>query len=110
MKLSDREIIVLTASTGIGFFSSIITYALKLPTQTKHGIKDFKFVVPKGVELVYVLGIGFISGLVINKALSYIEDNFKTEEEKLLAATIEQEEQKIKEGIIKGKKPVVTWV
>lgn len=108
--MNRREVVVLTASTSIGFLSTVATYAVKVPTQTKHGIKDFKFEIPKGVELFYVLGIGFVSGLIINKMISYIEDNFKTEEEKLLVASFEKEEEKIKEGLIKGKTPVITWV
>ena len=110
MNAQQRQIFVVTATTGVGFLGNVLSYSLKLPTNTKHSARDFKFVFPKGIELFYVLSIGFVAGLVINKGLQVIEDRFKTNEQKLLEEAIALEEEKVIAGTVEGKKPVITWV
>jgi len=110
MNPKQRQIFVVATTTGVGFLGNVLSYSLKLPTNTKHSAKDFKFVFPKGVELFYVLSIGFVAGLVINKGLEFIENRFKTNEEKLLEEALAQEEEKVIAGQVLGKKPVITWV
>lgn len=88
---SKREIFVVTATTGIGFATNVLSYSLKLPTAKGEG---FKFVFPKGRELTYVIVIGFVAGIVVNKILNTIEDTVKTEEEKSLKAHFNRRKKK----------------
>ncbi|MBM3201317.1 MAG: hypothetical protein FJZ56_02790 [Chlamydiae bacterium] len=110
MNQQTRQIFVVTTTTAIGFLGNVLSYSLKLPSNRKHSITDFKFVFPKGVELFYVLSIGFVAGLVINKSLQKIENNFKTKEEKLLEEATAIETEKALAGVVLGKTPVITWV
>lgn len=110
MDSKQRQIFVVATTTSVGFLGNVLSYSLKLPTNTKHTVKDFKFEIPKGVELFYVLSIGFVAGLIINKGLQVIEDRFKTDEQKLLEQELAREEEKAISGIVQGKKPVITWV
>lgn len=110
MNSNNRQIFVVATTTTVGFLGNVLSYSIKLPTNTKHSVQDFKFVFPKGIELFYVLSIGFIAGLVINKGLEKIENHFKTNEEKLLSEALEKESEKAVAGLVKGKKPVISWV
>ena len=105
--INTREIFVVTATTGIGFASNVLSYSLKLPTAKG---EQFKFVFPKGRELTYVLVIGFLAGIVVNKMLNTIEDTVKTDEEKALDIAYEKEKEKAHAGIVKNRSPFIQWV
>ena len=104
-----REILVVGSTTLIGLGSNLATYALKVPT-TKENALGFKFVLPKGVELTYVLITGIVAGVIVNKVLSYIEDVVKTKEEKLLDEQYYSNLEKAKDGVVKDKNPLINWL
>jgi hypothetical protein len=101
-----RQVIVVGTTTAIGFFANVLSYSLKLPKQKGEG---FQFAFPKGIELTYVLVIGFVAGVVVNKVLEKIEDSFKTPEEKLLAEAYAKAEEEAQRGIVSQKKPSIVW-
>ena len=101
-----RQIIVIGSTTAIGFFANVMSYSLKLPEQKGEG---FQFAVPKGIELTYVLAIGFVAGIVVNKVLETIEDSFKTPEEKLLSDAYAKAEEQAQKGLVAHKKPNIIW-
>jgi len=104
-----REILVVGSTTIIGLSANIFTYSLKIPT-TKENALGFKFILPKGIELTYVLITGVVAGIIVNKVLSYIEDSVKTKEEKLLDEQYYSNIEKAKEGIVKDKNPSINWI
>lgn len=106
-RITARDIYVVTATTGIGFATNVLSYSLKLPTAKGEG---FKFVFPKGRELTYVIVIGFVAGIVVNKILNTIEDTVKTKEEKLLEEAVQKEKEKAQAGVVKNRSPFIQWV
>lgn len=101
-----RQIIVVGGTTAIGFFANVLSYSLKLPQ--KKG-ESFKFAFPKGIELTYVLVIGFVAGIVVNKILETLEDSFKTPEERLLEEAYARAEEQAQKGLVAQKKPSIIW-
>lgn len=108
-KKQKREILVVGSTTLIGLASNIASYSLKLPT-TKENALGFRFVLPKGIELTYVLITGIVAGIIVNKVLSYVESSVKTKEEKLLDETYYSNLEKAKEGTVKDKNPLIDWI
>ncbi len=104
--MNKRTIIVVGASTAIGFLGDVMTYSV---AASKGGGK-FRFVIPKGKDLVSVLFLGIVGGFVIDWTLKQIEEGLKTEEEKKLDELVQKEKDKIEKGQIFGKTPTtVIW-
>ena len=104
---TKRTILVVGATTGVGFIGNVLSYSVKVPSAQQ---SKFRFEIPKGRELAFVLLTGVVAGLVINKALGFIEDSFKSVEEKNLDTLVDNEKQKIRQGIIVNKNPIeVVW-
>jgi len=105
MSLNKRTLIVVGASTAIGFLGDVMTYSV---AASKGG--KFQFVVPKGKELASVLFLGIVGGFVIDYALKQIEQSLKTKQERLLDALIDEEKAKLDSGININKNPTgVIW-
>lgn len=106
MDIKKRDVLVVTATTGIGLLSNVISYSIKLPQAKGH---KFGFAFPKGIELTYVLVTSFVAGVIVNKVLSSIEDSVKTKEEKLLEQAYADAVKKAKEGEVRDKNPMIQW-
>ena len=105
MAINTRTLIVVGASTIIGFIGDVATYSVAASKGTA-----FKVVVPKGKDLISVLVLGIIGGFIIDYACKKIEDLVKPDEEVLLDALVIEEKNKIEKGIIKNKNPKeVVW-
>ncbi len=104
--MDKRTIIVVGASTAIGFVGDVATYSVA----ASKGGGAFRLVVPKGKDLAAVLFLGVVGGFVIDYSLKLIEDAMKTPEEKLLDNLFGEEKRKLSQGKIIGKKPTsVIW-
>lgn len=108
MVINKRTVIVVGASTAIGFLGDVLTYSV---AAKKDGA--FKVTIPKGKDLVSVLVLGIIGGFVIDYALKQIEESLKTPQEKALDNLVASEKQKIElqAGGFANKKPTgIIWV
>ncbi len=103
-KKQQRTIIVVGASTAVGFLGDVLTFSV---AASRGG--SFKVVMPKGKELVTVLLLGVVGGFAIDLVLKYIEEALKNEEEKILDKVIALEKERIYTGAVLGKKPSVLW-
>jgi|OM-RGC.v1.030113059 hypothetical protein len=104
--MDKRTLIVVGASTAIGFVGDVATYSVA----ASKGGGAFRIVVPKGKDLAAVLFLGIVGGFVIDYSLKMIEEAMKTKEEKLLDELFGQEKRKLMTGAIIGKKPTqVVW-
>jgi hypothetical protein len=105
--MNKRTIIVVGASTAIGFLGDVMTYSV---AASKQGDGKFRFVIPKGKDLASVLLLGIVGGFVIDWTLKKIEESLMTEEEKKLNELVMKERDKIEKGQIFGKTPTsIIW-
>jgi len=103
--MNSRTLIVVGASTAIGFLGDVMTYSVAASKGAK-----FRFIIPKGKELGSVLFLGIVGGFIIDYAVKQIEQSLKTKEEKLLEALLGEEEKKLRTGKYKNKNPLeVIW-
>jgi hypothetical protein len=108
MNNTARSVLIVTATTGIGFIGNITSYSIKVP---KAKGEKFGFLIPRGREMFFVLATGVVAGLLINKVLNLVENSLKTQEEKDLDNLVQKEKDKISQGIIVNKTPTqVLWV
>lgn len=106
--MEKRTLIVVGASTAIGFLGDVATYSVAASKNS--GATGFKIVVPKGKDLAAVLFLGVVGGFVIDYSLKLIEEAMKTREEKLLDELFGEEKRKLAEGKLIGRKPTnVIW-
>jgi hypothetical protein len=108
MVINKRTVIVVGASTAIGFLGDVLTYSV---AAKKDGV--FKVTIPKGKDLVSVLVLGIIGGFIIDYALKQIEESLKTPQEKALDDLVASEKQKIElqAGGFTDKRPTgIIWV
>jgi len=104
--MEKRTLIVVGASTAIGFIGDVATYSVA----AAKGAGIFRIVFPKGKDLAAVLFLGIVGGFVIDYSLKMIEEAMKTKEEKLLDDLFGSEKRKIFAGQFIGKKPTqVVW-
>jgi len=104
--MNKRTIIVVGASTAIGFLGDVMTYSVA----ASKGGEKFRFVVPKGKDLASVLLLGIVGGFIIDWTLKQIEESLKTDEERKLDELVRIEKDKIEKGQIFGKTPQqVIW-
>lgn len=104
--MDKRTLIVVGASTAIGFVGDVATYSVA----AQKGGGGFKLVIPKGKDLAAVLFLGIVGGFVIDYSLKLIEDAMKTKEEKLLDELFGEEKRKLAQGQLLGKRPTnVVW-
>lgn len=104
--MNKRTLIVVGASTAIGFLGDVATYSV---AASKGGA--FRIVFPKGKELVSVLLLGIVGGFILDYGVKLIEENVKSQEEKELDKLVSGEKEKIYSGIIRNLKPTkVEWV
>jgi hypothetical protein len=103
--MNKRTLIVVGASTAIGFLGDVATYSV---AASKGGA--FRIVFPKGKELVSVLLLGVVGGFILDYGVKLIEDSVKTQEERELDKLVSGEKEKIYSGIIRNLKPTkVEW-
>ena len=103
--MNKRTLIVVGASTAIGFLGDVATYSV---AASKGGA--FRIVFPKGKELVSVLLLGIVGGFILDYGVKLIEDSVKTQEERELDKLVSGEKEKIYSGIIRNLKPTkVEW-
>lgn len=103
MALDKKTATVIIASTAIGYVGDVLTYSLGQPG-------PFKIKFPKGKEALQLLGLGLVSGLVIDFAVKKIEQSLQTEGEKKLQALLEVEKQRLAAGERKNQEPVaIVW-
>jgi hypothetical protein len=108
MVINKRTLIVVGSSTAIGFLGDVLTYSVAAKKDNK-----FKFVIPKGKDLVSVLALGIIGGFVIDYALKQIEESLKTPQERALDKLVATEKEKIQlqAGGFSDKKPTgIIWI
>jgi hypothetical protein len=104
--MNKRTLIVVGASTAIGFLGDVATYSV---AASKGGA--FRIVFPKGKELVSVLLLGIVGGFILDYGVKLIEENVKSQEERELDKLVSGEKEKIYSGIIRNLKPTkVEWV
>lgn len=104
--ISQRTLIVVGASTAVGFLGDVATYSVAASKG-----QSFRIVVPKGKELVQVLLLGIVGGFILDYAAKFVEDAVKTPEEKALDNLVEGEKQKIYSGLITNQTPTkIDWV
>jgi hypothetical protein len=104
MIINKRTIIVVGASTAIGFLGDVLTYSVAAKKE------KFKIVLPKGKDLVSVLALGIIGGFIIDYALKQIEESLKTPQERELDKLVQSEKQKLETGGFLGKRPTsIIW-
>lgn len=104
MKINKRTIIVVGASTAIGFLGDVLTYSVAAKKE------KFTIVLPKGKDLVSVLALGIIGGFIIDYALKQIEESLKTPQERELDKLVQSEKQKLETGGFLGKRPTsIIW-
>lgn len=103
---TKRTLIVVGASTAIGFLGDIMTYSV---AASKGG--PMRVVSPRGKELLAVILLGIVGGFIIDYTLKAIEHSLKSEEELSLDDLVEKERKKIILGEIKNEIPSkVLWV
>lgn len=104
--ISQRTLIVVGASTAVGFLGDVATYSVAASKG-----QSFRVVFPKGKELVQVLLLGIVGGFILDYAAKFVEDAVKTPEEKALDNLVEGEKQKIYSGLITNQTPTkIDWV
>lgn len=104
--MEKRTLIVVGASTAIGFVGDVATYSVA----ASKGGGAFRLVIPKGKDLAAVLFLGIVGGFVIDYSLKLIEDAMKTPEEKMLDDLFGEEKRKLAKGQLVGRKPTnVIW-
>ena len=104
--MEKRTLIVVGASTAIGFVGDVATYSVA----ASKGGGAFRLVIPKGKDLAAVLFLGIVGGFVIDYSLKLIEDAMKTPEEKMLDDLFGEEKRKLSKGQLVGRKPTnVVW-
>jgi hypothetical protein len=103
--ISQRTLVVVGASTAIGFLGDVATYSVAASKGT-----NFHIVVPKGKELFQVILLGVIGGFLLDYAAKLVEDSLKTKEEKALDDLVAGEKEKIYSGVIVNQTPTkVDW-
>jgi hypothetical protein len=100
MKIDKQTLIVVGAATAIGFIGDALTFSI---AQSEG--KPFKFVLPKGKSLMYVLLGGVISGFFIDAAVKSIERKIVSDEERMLLELADLEREKVRTGKLKGYSP-----
>ena len=104
MIINKRTIIVVGASTAIGFLGDVLTYSVAAKKE------KFKIILPKGKDLVSVLALGIFGGFIIDYALKQIEESLKTPQERELDKLVQSEKQKLETGGFVGKRPTsIIW-
>jgi len=105
--MEKRTLIVVGASTAIGFVGDVATYSVA----ASKGGGAFRIVIPKGKDLAAVLFLGIVGGFVIDYSLKLIEEAMKTREEKLLDQLFGEEKRKLAEQqTLIGKTPKqIVW-
>jgi hypothetical protein len=104
--MNKRTLIVVGASTAIGFLGDVMTYSVA----ASKGQAGFKFVIPKGKDLASVLLLGIVGGFIIDWSLKKIEESLKTDEEVKLDDLVEKEYERIESGELFNKTPQrVVW-
>jgi len=105
MVINKRTIIVVGASTAIGFLGDVLTYSVAAKKDGK-----FKVVIPKGKDLISVLALGILGGFVIDYGLKQIEESLKTPQERELDKLVENEKVKLEKGGFASQKPIqIVW-
>lgn len=95
---TKKTIIIVGASTIIGFLGDVIMYSLA----TSKGQK-FKVNFPKGLALTQVIVVGFVTGIIVDYAVNTIIESQKTTSEKSLDKIAKEDLQRIEVGDIKEK-------
>jgi hypothetical protein len=105
MAFDKQTLIVIGASTAIGFLGDCMIYSL---AASKGG--KFKLAVPKGMEAFKLLALGVATGFVVDFAIKKISYAIMQEQERDLIAVAEKEREKIRTGEVAGLKPLsVNW-
>jgi len=105
-KGQQKTAIIVGASVAIGFLGDLVMYSLAVSKGSK-----FKIHVPKGKDLFQVLAIGFVTGLIIDKSISLIENKLKSEQEKTLDSLVAQDLKKVESGELSDSLPVqISWM
>ncbi len=105
MTLDKQTVIVVGASTVLGFIGDTLTYSIG----ASEG-KAFHLVMPKGKALVNIIIAGIIGGFIIDYAIKKIERGTMTDEEKKLVDLADAERGKIRKGERAGQVPTqVMW-
>lgn len=101
-----NKLIIIGASTAIGFVGDITMYSIAASQGQK-----FRIHMPKGKALLQVVVIGIITGVLIDVALNKIIQSIALEEEKELDRLVKEEKSRIYAGEIRGLSPQkVIWV
>ena len=93
---TKKTIIIVGASTLIGFLGDIIMYSLA----TSKGQK-FKVNIPKGRALAQVIVVGFVTGVIVDYAVNIIIESQKSNAEKSLDKLAKEDLKRIESGDLK---------
>lgn len=100
-----KTIIIVGASTAIGFLGDVIMYSVALSKGSK-----FKVHFPKGKDLMQVVAVGFITGVIVDAAVNFIIESQKKPQEKLLDKLVKADIERIEKGELKTPGPVaIKW-
>ena len=93
---TKKTIIIVGASTLIGFLGDVIMYSLA----TSKGQK-FRINIPKGTALAQVVIVGFVTGIIVDYAVNSIIESQKSNAEKSLDKLAREDLEKIDSGDLK---------
>ncbi len=103
---TKRSIIVIGASTAVGFLGDIITYSV---AESKG--KKFALHMPRGKQLAQVLFFGIVGGILLDMVVNKIVDSQKTQQELALEKLVKEDIAKIEAGELNATTPVkIQWV
>ena len=108
MTINKQTLIIVGASTAIGYLGDALTYSI---AQTTGQGKPFEFSFPRGFKTVaQIIAAGVIGGFIIDYAVKKIERAAMSEEERALADLYDKEVALIQSGSRKGTIPAsVLW-
>lgn len=106
MAFDKTTLLIVAASTGVGFIGDVGTYSVAASRGGK-----FKIAFPKGKDLALVLIMGIVGGFVIDWAVKKISRFVMSDAEKSLSDLFEAEVENIRSGKRQGVIPAaIEWV
>ena len=99
-KRTKNTLIIVGASTAIGFLGDVIMYSVAASKG-----KSFKIEMPRGKELAQVLIIGIVTGVIVDFAVNQIVKATKSKEQLALEELVDKDVAKLEKGELKTAGP-----
>lgn len=105
---TKKTIIIVGASTVIGFLGDVLMYSL---ATSKANGQGFKVHFPTGKALAQVVVLGFLTGVIVDYAVNVIVESQKSDAEKSLDKIAKEDLKKIELGALEAKvAKKIIWV